>query len=75
MQKSKYPVLVKQKDRMWYKGRIISSDFSEKSCKVKLDQSKKEVACDFEDVLPIREGMNYIMINIFFKYVITLYSL
>lgn len=56
MQKSKYPVLVKQNDRIWYKGRIVSSNFTDKSCKVKLDQSKKEISCDFEDVLPVREG-------------------
>lgn len=55
MRKLKYPVLVKQKDRIWYKGRIVTSNFTDKTCRVRLDQSKKDVDCGFEDVLPIRE--------------------
>lgn len=56
LQRVKYPVLAKQNDRIWYKGRLLSSNFDEKTCKVKLEQSNKEISCDFHDVLPIHEG-------------------
>lgn len=52
----KHPVLAKQSDNIWYKGRVVSSDFSDKTCQIKLDHSKKEVKCDFHDILPIEEG-------------------
>lgn len=33
----------------------MTSNFTDKTCRVRLDQSKKDVDCGFEDVLPIRE--------------------
>lgn len=52
----KHPVLAKQSDNIWYKGRVISSDFNEKTCQIKFDHSKKDAKCDFHDILPIEEG-------------------
>lgn len=46
-------VLAKQNDRIWHKGHLVSSDFQLKICQIKLDHSKKEVSCAFEDVLPM----------------------
>lgn len=56
LQRFKCPVLAKQTDRVWYRGRIVSSNFDEKTCNVKLEQSNKEISCDFHDVLPIHDG-------------------
>lgn len=47
------PVLAKQSDRLWYKGCTISSDFDQRTCRIKIDSTKKEVTCNFEDILPI----------------------
>lgn len=52
----KHPVLAKQTDNIWYKGRVVSSNFDDKTCQIKLEHSKQEVKCDFHDVLPIEEG-------------------
>lgn len=52
----KHPVLAKQSDNIWYKGRVVSSDFNDKTCLIKFEHSKKEAKCDFHDVLPIEEG-------------------
>lgn len=52
----KHPVLAKQADNIWYKGRVVTSDFNDKTCLIKFEHTKKEVKCDFHDVLPIEEG-------------------
>ncbi|KAJ6633505.1 Zinc finger CCCH-type with G patch domain-containing protein [Pseudolycoriella hygida] len=54
LERVKCPVLAKQNDRIWYRGRIVSSNFNEKTCVVKLEQNNKEVTCEFPDVLPIQ---------------------
>lgn len=57
LNQTKHPVLAKQSDNIWYKGRVVSSDFNDKTCIIKFEHSKKEVKCDFHDVLPIEEGL------------------
>lgn len=52
----KHPVLAKQTDNIWYKGRVISSNFTDKTCQIKFEHNKKDVTCDFHDILPIEEG-------------------
>lgn len=56
LQRIKCPVLVKQSDRMWHRGRITSSNFDEQRCTVKLEQNNKVISCDFPDVLPMHCG-------------------
>lgn len=56
LQKPNCHVLAKQKDRIWYKGRIVCCDFDAKTCRVRLDQNKKEVECAFADLLPQIRG-------------------
>lgn len=56
LQRSKCPVLAKQSDRIWYRGRIVSSNFDDKTCTVKLEQNNKEISCDFPDIFPIHCG-------------------
>lgn len=52
----KHPVLAKQSDNIWYKGRVTASNFIDKTCQIKFDYSKKESTCAFHDILPIEEG-------------------
>lgn len=52
----KHPVLAKQSDNIWYKGRVVSGNFDDKTCQIKFDHNKKEARCDFHDILPIEEG-------------------
>lgn len=54
LEKSNHPVLVKQIDKIWKKGKTISCDFNNKICKIKLEENRKEINCNFEDVLPIQ---------------------
>lgn len=56
LQRVKCQVLAKQSDRIWYRGRIVASNFDDKTCTVKLEQSNKEISCDFPDILPIHCG-------------------
>lgn len=56
LQQVKRPVLAKQSDRIWYRGKIMSSNFDDKTCSVKLEQNNKEVSCEFPDILPIHCG-------------------
>lgn len=56
LNQTKHPVLAKQSDNIWYKGRVTSSDFNDKTCIIKFEHSKKEMKCDFHDILPIEEG-------------------
>lgn len=56
LSQAKHTVLAKQNDGIWYKGVVISSDFESKTCQIKLDANKKDVKCDFHDILPIEEG-------------------
>lgn len=58
LNQTKHPVLAKQSDNIWYKGRVVSSDFNDKTCVIRFEHSKKEVKCDFHDVLPIEEGLS-----------------
>lgn len=53
---SRCQVLVKKNDNLWYRGRVISANFDEKTCKIHVEQSKEEISCDFVDVLPIASG-------------------
>ncbi|XP_037035733.1 zinc finger CCCH-type with G patch domain-containing protein [Bradysia coprophila] len=53
LQQMKCPVLVKQSDRIWHRGRVTSSNFDEQRCTVKLEQNNKEICCEFPDVLPM----------------------
>lgn len=52
----KHPVLAKQPDNIWYKGRVVSSNYDDKTCNIKFEHNKKEITCDFHDILPIEEG-------------------
>lgn len=56
LQQISNPVLVKQSDRIWYKAKVVSSNFDEKTCTVRLDRNKKEISCEFADILPIEFG-------------------
>lgn len=56
LSKRKYPVLAKQSDRIWYKGCTLSSDFDQRTCRIKIELSNKEVTCNFEDILPINDN-------------------
>lgn len=47
------PVLAKQKNRLWEKGVVREVDFEGKTCKIKLDESKREMELPFEDVFPL----------------------
>lgn len=49
-------VLAKMKDRLWHKGRVLCANFVEKSCRVRLDDQKKEMDFNFEDLFPIFHG-------------------
>lgn len=60
----KHPVLAKQSDNIWYKGTVVSSNFENKTCQIKLEHNKKEVQCDFHDILPIEEGKFGIVFNL-----------
>lgn len=53
----KHPVLAKQSDKIWYKGRVVASNFNDKTCQIQLEHNKQEVTCDFADILPIEEGL------------------
>lgn len=70
----KHPVLAKQSDNIWYKGRVVSSDFNEKTCQIKLEHSKKDVKCDFHDILPIEEGKQvqhlYFVLCSYMRYIV-----
>lgn len=57
LQKFKHPVLAKLPDRLWHKGLVTSANFTENTCKVRLEQTKKEMTCDFVDVFPICGGL------------------
>ncbi|XP_055640921.1 zinc finger CCCH-type with G patch domain-containing protein [Toxorhynchites rutilus septentrionalis] len=46
-------VLAKQKNRLWGKGTVKDTDFTNKTCRVQLDESKRELELPFEDVFPI----------------------
>lgn len=59
LEQIKYPVLAKQSDSIWYKGVVISSDFENKTCQIKLEANRNEVKCDFHDILPIEDGKRY----------------
>lgn len=52
----KQAVLAKQSDNIWYKGIVISSNFTEKTCQIRLEHNKQESTCDFHDLLPIVGG-------------------
>lgn len=52
----KHPVLAKQADNIWYKGRVVSSNFNDKTCQIQFEHNKLEAKCDFHDILPIEEG-------------------
>lgn len=54
LNRSRHPVLAKQSDNIWHKGRAISCNFAEKTCQVKLEMNRKVVECDFTDVLPLQ---------------------
>lgn len=56
LNQTKHPVLAKQTDNIWYKGRVVSSDFNDKTCIIRFEHTKKETKCDFHDILPIEEG-------------------
>uniref|UniRef100_A0A182SA81 Zinc finger CCCH-type with G patch domain-containing protein n=1 Tax=Anopheles maculatus TaxID=74869 RepID=A0A182SA81_9DIPT len=46
--------LVKQSSRLWCKGTVLEVDFSEKRCKLRLEEGKREQAdVPFEDLLPL----------------------
>lgn len=45
-------VLAKQSDRIWYKGQVIDSDFEQRTCRIRIESTNKEMICNFEDVLP-----------------------
>lgn len=51
---SKCPVLAKEKS-LWMRGVVQSVNFDQKTCKIKLDQTKKEVEKEFEELFPIEE--------------------
>lgn len=34
----------------------MSSNFDDKTCQIKFEHNKKDVKCDFHDILPIEEG-------------------
>lgn len=59
----KHPVLAKQSDNIWYKGRVVSSNFDDKTCQIKFEHNKKEAKCDFHDILPIEEGESIDMVE------------
>ncbi|XP_058446607.1 zinc finger CCCH-type with G patch domain-containing protein [Malaya genurostris] len=46
-------VLAKQKNRLWSKGTISSADFQEKTCRILLEENKREMELPFEDILPL----------------------
>lgn len=50
-------VLAKQSDNIWYKGVVLSSNFTEKTCQIRFEHNKQESTCDFHDLLPMEEGM------------------
>lgn len=52
------PVLAKQKSRLWEKGVVREVDFEGKTCKIKLDESKREMELPFEDVFPLENEEN-----------------
>lgn len=56
LQHAKCPVLAKQSDRIWYRGKIVSSNFDDRTCTVKLEQNNKEICYEFHDILPIHCG-------------------
>ncbi|XP_050069541.1 zinc finger CCCH-type with G patch domain-containing protein [Anopheles maculipalpis] len=46
--------LVKQSSRLWCKGTVLEVDFTEKRCKIRLEEGKREQAdVLFEDLLPL----------------------
>lgn len=57
LNQEKQTVLAKQSDNIWYKGIVISSDFTEKTCQICFEHNKQQASCDFHDVLPIIEGL------------------
>lgn len=57
LSQDKQAVLAKQADKIWYKGVVVSSNFTEKTCQIKFDHNRQEVTCEFHDILPIVEGL------------------
>lgn len=53
LQRTNYPVLVRRDDRIWHHARIVCSNFDNKTCTVKLDQTRKQIDCDFDQVMPL----------------------
>lgn len=46
-------VLAKMNDKMWHKGRVLCANFVDKSCRVRLENKKKDEDFNFEDLFPI----------------------